>query len=207
MQLKQALCQAPLLQLPDFSRRFIVDCDASRIGFGAVLHQGDGAVAFFSKAIASHHSKLPAYERELIGLVKAVRHWRPYLWGRAFTLQTDHYSLKFILDQRLSTVPQHTWVSKYDITVEYRSGKLNTVADALSRRDEEHLTLHTISAPIFQVFDVLREEGTQDDESKELKKKLQEGTAARRLGRGGWPTNVSVTCLCFRFVLSMAITT
>jgi len=82
-------------------------------------------VAFFSRAIAPHHAKLPAYERELIGLVKAVKNWRPYLWGHAFTVRTDHYSLKFILDQRLTTIPQHTWVTKlfgYDLTVEYSLG-------------------------------------------------------------------------------------
>jgi hypothetical protein len=44
-------------------------------GFGAVLHQGDGPITFFSRAVAPHHAKLPAYERELIGLVKVVRHW------------------------------------------------------------------------------------------------------------------------------------
>lgn len=69
---KQALISAPLLQLPDFNQPFIVDCDASGAGFRSVLHQGDGAVAFFSKPVAHHHLKLPAYERELIGLVKAV---------------------------------------------------------------------------------------------------------------------------------------
>jgi hypothetical protein len=74
LDLKRALSSAPLLQLPDFSKRFTVDCDASGAGFGAVLHQGDGALAFFSRAVAPQHAKLPAYERELIGLVKAVRH-------------------------------------------------------------------------------------------------------------------------------------
>jgi hypothetical protein len=78
-QLKQALLTAPLLQLPDFDKRFFIDCDASGSGFGAVLHQGDGAIAFFSRPVSLHHQKLPAYERELIGLVKAVRHWRPYV--------------------------------------------------------------------------------------------------------------------------------
>jgi hypothetical protein len=72
--LKATLMTAPVLQLPNFSRRFIVDCDASGAGFGAVLHQGDGAIAFFSQAVASNHAKLLAYEQELIGLVKAVRH-------------------------------------------------------------------------------------------------------------------------------------
>jgi hypothetical protein len=71
---------APLLQMLDFSKCFIVDCDASGSGFGAVLHQGDGAIAFFSWAVAPHHQKLPTYERELIGLVKVVHNWWPYLW-------------------------------------------------------------------------------------------------------------------------------
>ena len=108
--------------MPDFDSPFVVDCDASGTGFGAVLQQGDGPLAFFSRPFAARHHKLAAYERELIGLVQAVRHWRPYLWGRSFRVRTDHYSLKFLLDQRLSTVPQHQWISKlfgFDFTVEY----------------------------------------------------------------------------------------
>jgi hypothetical protein len=62
------------------------------------------------------------------------------LWGHQFLVRTDHFSLKYLLDQRLSTVPQHQWISKlfgFDFTVEYRPGRPNTVADALSRRDAE----------------------------------------------------------------------
>jgi hypothetical protein len=55
LQLKQALISAPLLQMPDFSKQFMVDCDASGTGFGAVLHQGDGAIAYFSRVVAPHH--------------------------------------------------------------------------------------------------------------------------------------------------------
>ena len=77
--LKLALVTAPLLQLPDFTKRFVVDCDASDAGFGAVLHQGDGAIVLFSWPVSPHDAKLPVYERELIGLVKAARHWWPYL--------------------------------------------------------------------------------------------------------------------------------
>jgi hypothetical protein len=180
LQLKQALISTPLLQMLDFSKQFVVDCDASGTGFGAVLHQGDGAIAYFSRAVAPHHQKLPAYERELIGLVKAVRNWRPYLWGRAFLVRTDHYSLKFLLDQRLSTIPQHTWVSKlfgYDISVEYRTGKLNGVADALSRRDEDTAEINSISAPQFQLFDTLRTEATTDPQILDLCATIAAGTA------------------------------
>ncbi|KAJ4758083.1 polyprotein [Rhynchospora pubera] len=158
--LKSALSGSPVLQLPDFTLPFIVECDASGSGFGAVLHQGNGPIAYFSRPVPVHHAKLAAYERELIGLVKAVRHWRPYLWGTTFLIRTDHYSLKYLLDQRLSTIPQHTWVSKlfgFDFQVEYRPGKGNTVADALSRRDEDP-SLHVMSSPSFAFYDNLRKE-------------------------------------------------
>jgi hypothetical protein len=105
--LKATLTLAPVLQLPDFMHPFIVNCDTLGSGIGVVLHQGDGPIAFFSRALARHHLKLTFYERELIGLVKAVRHWRVYLWLKEFVVRTDHFSLKYLLDQRLSTIPQH----------------------------------------------------------------------------------------------------
>jgi len=83
--------------------------------------------------------KLAAYERELIGLEQAVRHWRPYLWGRCFVVRTDHYALLFLLHQRLSTLLQHQWVRKlfgYDFAVEFWPGRLNIAVDALSCQDE-----------------------------------------------------------------------
>jgi hypothetical protein len=72
--LKQALVEGSALQLPNFDDAFIVNCDASGTGFGAVLHQDNGPISFYSRPIAPQHAKLAAYERELIGLVKAVRH-------------------------------------------------------------------------------------------------------------------------------------
>jgi hypothetical protein len=79
---------------------------------GTVLHQDQGLVAFFSWAMAPHLAKLAAYERELIRLIKVVCHWCPYLWPCEFIIGTDHFSLKYLLDQRLSTILQHHWVSK-----------------------------------------------------------------------------------------------
>jgi hypothetical protein len=158
--LKQALTAAPVLHLPHFTRDFVVDCDASGSGFGAVLHQGDGPIAYFSRQFAPRHLKIAAYERELIGLVQAVRHWRPYLWGRPFVVRTDHYSLKFMLDQHLSTIPQHNWISKlfgYDFRVEYHPGRLNTVADALSKMHGNE-SISALSAPSFQFYDDIRRE-------------------------------------------------
>jgi hypothetical protein len=121
--LKMALMTAPVLQLLNFTTSFISECDALDYGFGAVLHQGTRPIAFFSRPITECHQKLAAYERELIGLVHAKWHWRPYIWGHSFTVHTDHYALKFFLDQRLSTIPQNQWVSKlfgYDFSVEFK---------------------------------------------------------------------------------------
>jgi len=161
--LKLALTTGLVLQLPDFSKEFVVDCDASGSGFEAILHQGQGPIAFFSRNVAPQHAKLAAYERELIGLVQAVRHWRPYLWTRSFTIRTDHCSLKHLMDQWLSTIPQHTWVSKlfgYMFTLIYRPGRQNAAADALSRRDEDCSPAHAlaISRPEFEIFDDFKKE-------------------------------------------------
>lgn len=92
--LQQALSSAPVLRLPDFTMNFTVECDASGVGIGAVMQQEGQPIAFFSRQLAARHQKLAAYERELIGLAKAVQHWRPYLWERPFLIRTDQYSLK-----------------------------------------------------------------------------------------------------------------
>ena len=86
------------MALPNFTIPFIVECDASDVGLGAVLQQGGHPIAYFSRPWASRHLKYPAYEKELIGLAKAVVHWRPYLWGNHFIVRTNHYSLKYLLD-------------------------------------------------------------------------------------------------------------
>jgi hypothetical protein len=130
----------------------------------------------FSRQIAPRHM-----ERELIGLVQTVRHWRLYLWGREFVVRIDHYSLKFLLDQRLSTIPQHQWASKllgFDFTIEYKPSSSNVVADALSRRDSEaDGSLLALSAPTFQVVDDLRQELDVDPA---LQKLLEEAQTGRR---------------------------
>jgi hypothetical protein len=185
--LQRALTTGHVLQMSDFDNPFVVDCDASGIGFGAVLHQGKGPLAFFSHPFAACRHKLAAYECELIGLVQAVRHWRPYLWGRPFRVRTDHYSLKFLLDQRLSTVPQHHWISKlfgYDFIVEYLPGRLNTVADALSRRDTEDVaedvtasgTVMCIrSGPSFALIDDIRRATSTVEDAHGLRQRLDAG--------------------------------
>jgi hypothetical protein len=70
--LKAAVTLAPVLVLPDFTRPFVVECDASTHGFGAVLIQDKHPIAYFSRPVAPRHRSLTAYERELIGLIHAI---------------------------------------------------------------------------------------------------------------------------------------
>jgi len=158
--LKRAVTTGLVLRLLDFAQPFVVECDASTYGFGAVLLHDKHPVVFFSRPIAPRHRSPAAYKRDLIGLVHAIRHWRPYLWGRRFLVRTDHYSLKFLLDQSLATIPQHHWVGKllgFDFSVEYKPGATNVVADAHSRRDTDEGSILAISGPRFDFIDRLRQ--------------------------------------------------
>jgi hypothetical protein len=147
-------------------------------GFGAVLVQ-EGHPVSFSRSVAPRHRALAAYERELIGLVQAVKHWRPYRWGRHFIVKTNHFSLKYLLDQRLATIPRHHWVGKllgFDFVVEYRSGATNTVVDALSRRDTEEGELLAVTAPCFDFFNRLRQAQATDPALVTIYDEIRAGT-------------------------------
>ncbi|KAJ8763101.1 hypothetical protein K2173_023306 [Erythroxylum novogranatense] len=150
---------------------FVLECDASDIGIGVVLLQENKPVAFFSRAMAARHVSLPAYEKKLIGLVKAIKHWQPYLWGKKFMVRTDHYILKFLLEQHSLSSPQQHRVSKllpFYFIVEYKVGKSNTVADALSRRDVDQNCLLALSMPQLDLFDEIRQEQQRSLEIQQL---------------------------------------
>ena len=135
--LKSAMSNPPVLALPNFDKLFVVECDASGVGLGAVLMQEGRAIAFHSQALKGRSLALSTYEKELLALVTAVQRWRPYLVGNSFLVRTDQQSLKYILEQKIGTPAQQKWITKllgYAFIVEYKKGKENVVADALSRQ-------------------------------------------------------------------------
>ena len=126
-----------MLALLDFSKPFIIECDASGYGLGAVLMQEYRPIAYHNQALKGKHLHLSTYETELIALATAIKKWRPYLLGRPFIVRIDHQSLKFLLEQRIATLAQQKWLAKllgYAFIVEYKKGVENKVADALSKR-------------------------------------------------------------------------
>jgi hypothetical protein len=139
-QIKEVMCKAPVLTTPDFTKTFIVECDASGNGIGAVLMQEGRPMAFESRSLKGKDLHKPIYEKEMMAILHALKKWHPYLIGRHFKVKTDHDSLKYFLEQILFLEEQQKWVTKilgYDFEIVYKKGKQNVVADALSRKDED----------------------------------------------------------------------
>ncbi|XP_056858080.1 uncharacterized protein LOC130507383, partial [Raphanus sativus] len=97
--LKDKLTSAPLLALPDFSKTFEIECDASGIGTGAVLMQDKKPIAYFSEKLGGATLNYPTYDKELYALVRALQVWQHYLWPKEFVIHTDHESIKHLKGQ------------------------------------------------------------------------------------------------------------
>ena len=104
--LKQALCTALVLALPDFSLPFHIETDASGSGIGAVLQQNGHPIAFISKALSPRNQGLSVYEKEYLAILMVVEQWRHYLLQGEFFIHTDHHSLIHLNEQRLHTAWQ-----------------------------------------------------------------------------------------------------
>ncbi|GKA55898.1 putative reverse transcriptase domain-containing protein [Tanacetum coccineum] len=136
--IKQKLCSAPILALPEGSEDFVVYCDASHKGLGVVLMQREKVIAYASRQLKVHEKNYTTHDLELGSVVFALKKWRHYLYGTKCTVFTDHKSLQHILDQKELNMRQRRWLellSDYDCDIRYHPGKANVVADALSRKE------------------------------------------------------------------------
>ncbi|GJU29077.1 reverse transcriptase domain-containing protein [Tanacetum coccineum] len=138
--LKQKLCSAPILALPEGSENFMVYCDASHKGLGAVLMQRERVIAYTSCQLKIHEKNYTTHDLELRVVVFALKMWRRYLYGRKYVVFIDHKSLQHILDQNESNMRQCRWLellSDYDCEIRYHPGKANVVE---ARREENYGT-------------------------------------------------------------------
>lgn len=101
--------------------------------------QNGHPIAYFSKGFSFSNRYKSAYDRELLALVLAIQKCRHYLLGHPFCVQTDHHSLKHLLDQRIITPSQQRLMIKllpFDFSIHYKFGKDNIAADSLSQRPQ-----------------------------------------------------------------------
>lgn len=147
--LRKAMMTLPVLAFPNYTKVFIVETDASDKGVAAVLMQEGHPIAFWSKGLSGKYLSLSTYEKELMVVVLAVLKWRHYLLGRQFIIKINHQSLKYLLEQRVATPFQQKWIAKllgFDYEITSKHGTENTVADALSRREDLFLEHATVNA-------------------------------------------------------------
>jgi RNase H-like domain found in reverse transcriptase/Reverse transcriptase (RNA-dependent DNA polymerase) len=148
--LRQAMINKPVLWQPDFTKPFFLLMDTSAYGMGAILSQEGGSttpntmqkpklhpVAYYSATFTETECNYDIYEWELLAIIKAISHWRPYLiWTKEpFTILTDHANLlHWKSPQKLNrhTTQWHGELQDYNFKLQHIPGKLHMAADALS---------------------------------------------------------------------------
>ncbi|GJR53451.1 putative reverse transcriptase domain-containing protein [Tanacetum coccineum] len=136
--LKDNLCNAPILSFPDGSEDFVVYCNALNQGFGCVLMQRGKVIAYASRQLKIHEKNYTTHDLELGAVVFSLKTWRHYLYGMKSVIYMNHKSLQHIFDQKELNMHQQRWIelfSDYDCEIHYHSGKANVMDDALSRKE------------------------------------------------------------------------
>jgi hypothetical protein len=174
--LKMAMCTTPFLTLPDFTKTFVLECDASGKGIGVVLMQEGRPLAFTNKKLSEINLGKYIYEKEMLAILHVLDLWCPYLFGKWFQIKTYHQSLKYSLEQHISSPEQQKWVTKlfgYDYEIIYKKGKDNVVADALSQKYEDEGSLFSLSFIVPDWLQYVRQECLQDPKRSQLIQQLQ----------------------------------
>ncbi|GJZ68670.1 putative nucleotidyltransferase, ribonuclease H [Tanacetum coccineum] len=137
--LKKAVMEEPVLRLPDVTMPFELHTDASDFAIGGVLMQDGHPIAFESWKLNETERKYTVQEKEMMAVVYCLRIWRHYLLGSRFVIKTDNIATSYFQTQKKLSPKQARWqdfLAEFDYQLEYKSGKANVVADALSRKAE-----------------------------------------------------------------------
>ena len=163
--IKHCLTSKPILRYPDFTRDFIIHTDASGYGIGAVLAQMQSpprsadpvgsddlevVIAYSSKHLDDRQAKWSTTEKEAYAIIHAIEVFKPYLYGRKFTVYTDHKPLEWLMSKVEPAGRLARWalkIQEYDIVIGYRAGKVNQNADSLSRVPVPPVAVATLKTP------------------------------------------------------------
>ncbi|KAG3060751.1 hypothetical protein PI124_g23321 [Phytophthora idaei] len=182
---KQGLTEAPILAVADQDRPFHVVCDASDFAIGCELMQHDHdprdrVVYYQSRQLKPAERNYPVHDKELLAMKYALAKFRVYLLGSGpFVVYTDHASLRTAVKSPHISQRMARWLSffaEYDFRVEYKPGRLNVVADALSRRpdyavktaDANRIGVERVSAPSSSLIDDVKVAYASDADAKQL---------------------------------------
>eukprot|EP00731_Ephydatia_muelleri_P012792 Em0007g102a len=200
--LKQLLISPPILAYPRFEHPFTVATDASGTALGAVLSQTiDGeerVIAYWSRQLNKAERNYSTIEREALGAVAAIKEFFPYLYGRRFTLLTDHNpltSLRGLKDTGGRLTRWLLYLQQFDMTIRYRSGKFNTIADVMSRRqissdatlhagEDDSMFVHGVT--VFGEADTLKREQEADEVTGSIRHSIKDG---KRLASTRFPNS------------------
>ncbi|KAA3466138.1 Transposon Ty3-I Gag-Pol polyprotein [Gossypium australe] len=157
--IKNCLTNAHLLTLPDFTKTFELEFDASGVGIGVVLTQDGRPIAYFSEKINGATLNYPVYDKEMYALIWALETWQHYLWPKEFVIYSDHEALKHIKGQHKLNKLHAKWVEyleSFPYVIKYKKGKDNIIIDALSRRYDGFLFKEgKLCVPQSSILDVL----------------------------------------------------
>jgi hypothetical protein len=101
-----AMCTTLVLSLADFTKTFVLECDASGKGICVFLMQEGRPLAFTSKKLSERNLGKYIYEKEMLSILDVMDLWHPYLLGKHFQIKTYHQSLKYFLEQCISSPEQ-----------------------------------------------------------------------------------------------------
>ncbi|GJT62452.1 putative reverse transcriptase domain-containing protein [Tanacetum coccineum] len=154
--LKDNLCNAPILSLPDGPEDFVVNYDTSNQGLGCVLMQRGKVITYALRQLKIHKKNYTTHDLELGAVVFSLKTWRHYLYGTKSVMYMDHKSLQHIFNQKELNMRQQRWIelfSDFDSEIRYHPRKANVVADALSEASK----VENATAQILRGVDQLME--------------------------------------------------
>lgn len=192
--IKDSLCKAPILALPNFDKTFKIECDASGIGIRAVLMQDKRPIAYFSEKLSGAALNYPTYDKELYLLVQDLETWQHYLWPKEFVIHSNHESLKHLWGLGKLNKRHARWmefIKTFSYVIRYKQGKENVVADALSCR---YMLLTTLSAKLLG-FEYIKDMYVIDSDFSDIYNSCHKGAIDKFFKHEGYLFRESKLCV------------